>query len=552
MRLVTFAMFLLTPLAYAQTSENVQSFYPGGTPLSAECNGKLPSQSGSSATADLAAFNAAAAAAHAVYISTLVPVKIFFGGNCILTGQVNMSGGEQFDGSGGGVITVPSQQAKYPATNYTFVATDADQVAWDNMIINVASTIAGDYAGNTVILWASSTGGAHYHVYARNNVINNSGWGMLIEYNSGSASGLTDVVISGNRITNDLLPPLNSQPPYTLNPQPPYTNGDGIHLEGNVSNITISDNHIINRGDACIGLTPLDGYAPNNFLVANNTCFQDRVGIDISGANNGTVVGNYVSATEPGASGSSPAYRIIADPASGVLPFLIHTKDNYFQAAPASGGDSNVKLDISGGASACSPTPGCYFDFSGNVYATVTGVPSLYINDISGNAVSISDETFEPGGILTVYDSQSVDIGTNHWLGNGTLNVNGTFSDIQVSPQDALGTLTHSNSNNEVIPNELRQTVSVPGCTFTAFANGNVCYQTVTLPQQHTDSNFVVSCEFPTPLTGQGGEAPVISYQANPLNKSQFNLYEQSIIATSTWESYPNYEINAVCTSYHP
>jgi hypothetical protein len=82
-----------------------------------------------------------------------------------------MCGGEQFQAIGGGVITVPTQ------TGYTFLATNADNVAWDNIIFNVTNSPGGDNGGQNVIQWIStgSDSLSHAHVYARNNVINKIG-----------------------------------------------------------------------------------------------------------------------------------------------------------------------------------------------------------------------------------------------------------------------------------------------------------------------------------------------------------------------------------------
>lgn len=571
-------------------------------------------------TDDTSAFQAAATAAANTYAATGQPVKIYFSGNCLINGVVSYGSGVWWEGLGG-TITVTSQ------AGYTFEAMSADDVAWDNMVINVLGLPQQPYnSGENVINWTELSADAkvHHGVYIRNNVIHNSNWGVYVIYATTGTGSLTDVNISGN----------------TVDSTTPFANADGIHVDGNVTNITIEDNRVFNRGDACIGLTAdstniLD--IPDHWVVADNVCTNVLVGVDISGASYGTVAGNRVTDTISPLAQSDPAFRIIWY--GGNAPSNITVVGNYFQLLSGST-DAQAKIDINGSVAYANGTipPDCNCTITGNTFYGGSGQSAFYIRanrvnfsnntmlsgaslnvdysapppstltsySASGSTVSLTNSgtnglaptqtvtfsgvtvgptclngltlpvlstglsatTFQvshsgcsgmgtANGIITPTQvpTQNVIIGTNNWLGTGYLGVSnnaGLISNVQAAPQNAVGTLTNANPSVETIPNGYPQTVAVAGCNFPAQANGNVCHQAITMPQMHTSTAYSVNCSLSTNLTGTGGQAPTLSWTANIGNTSQFDLYEQSVVATSSWTSYPNYQVVATCTTVHP
>jgi hypothetical protein len=495
--------------------------------------------SGTSGTDDTAAFQAAAAAANKTYAATGQPVKIYFSGNCLVNGLVSYGSGVWWEGLGG-TITVSSQ------TGYTFQAVNADDVGWDNMVINVLLPSSSTKTIFSVINWMENAQDSivHHGVFIRNNVIRNSTYGILVIYavSPPAAGSLTDVNISGN----------------TVDSPTPFSNADGIHIDGNVNTITIANNRVSNRGDGAISLTaeaasvnPLD--VPRSFTIVGNTLTQDRVGIDISGAQYGTVTGNTVAATGYQQIVGGPALRIIYYYGASSN---ITVTGNYFQVGSLTQ-NGEAFVDINDSYVSGQTPPDCNCVIAGNTFAAST--PSF---SIKANRVSFIGNTILPGGhVLVDYNAganmptQNVMIGTNNWLGDGTLTVgrNGSLSvNIQVAPQNVAGNLIKNDLSSSILPNGYSQTMTVPGCSFRAQANGNVCHQTVTMPQMHTSTAYSVNCSVSTNLTGTGGAAPTLSWTANIDSASQFDLYEQSVTATSAWTTYPNYQVEATCTTVHP
>lgn len=506
-------------------------------PISVTSYGAKCDWNGTTGTDDTAAFQAAASAAATSYATTGAPVEISVPPlGCVIAGTVTYGSGVMWRGMGGNIV-VPTQTG---SCHYTFLAQNADNVAWRNLLINVVSSPGGDNACYNVIQWIDTNGdsGAHHSVFVQNNVIHNSVWGAYVQYAHGTGS-LSDVDISGNLVDSPTV----------------YANGDGVHIDGTVSNITINGNRFVNRGDACIGLTSdTTSYVLSGFSVIGNICLQDRVGIDISGATNGQVVGNYVQATT--SSGlSSPAYRVIFF--DGVAPSNINTKDNYFEAAPNP--DVTAKLDINGSYTSGTP-PNCNCNFYGNTFATDSTAPSLYLR---ANRVTVIGNNFEPSGILAIdYNStnsiatQNLVIGPNAWVGDGTINMGASFSlntNVQVAAQNVSGTLTFANAQYSVIPNKQPQTITFAGCNFANNAAGSTCTVAPSYPQQFPDTSYTNTCSISSTQALVANAVPAITSSIVPSTVVQVAIQEQTAIGNATgFANSASYGVTWTCTGIHP
>lgn len=224
---------------------------------------------------ETATFQAAANWAQSVYAATGNPATVTFSGTCPISGVVSYGSGVHWQGNG--TVLVPTQ------TGFTFQAVNADNVAWDNVDITVNTSDGGDNAAHSAIYYTATDSAAHSGVYVRNCHITNSEWGIYISYNQGGTGSLSDVQIQGNTVGQSAV----------------YYNGDGIHVGGRISNLTIEGNRIFNRGDACIGVSSegSGAYILAGLNIHGNVCTNDRVGIDVSGATDGEITGNFVKAT---------------------------------------------------------------------------------------------------------------------------------------------------------------------------------------------------------------------------------------------------------------
>jgi hypothetical protein len=349
----------------------------------------------------------------------------------VIAGSIRYGSGVHWRGYG--LITVPAG-TEQP----TFYATNADNVEWDHVDINFIRPYKTSSPYAAGIGWfAASDSAAHYHVKVTNSRISNSAWGISVIYNSGTGS-LTDVEIANNTITS----------PAT------YTNWDGIHVGGAVTNTRIHDNTVTNRGDAALALTSESGkgvrYILSGATIENNIATQDLVGIDISGATNVVVSGNFVQATAPTSHAQNPAFRQIHY--MGVYPINIHTIGNYFESG--SGASYTAKIDPNGKERSWPP-------LNSTFEKNVIGGPNnpLYLR---GNSIVIDNNTFTlSGGLLDIdYDSDDrvatsdVLIGTNRWLGDAAINIGGDSSlirNVKMSPQIATGKTTITNRGNVLI-----------------------------------------------------------------------------------------------------
>ena len=379
-------------------------------------------------TDDTAHFQAAAKAAAATYASTGSPVTVVYAGNCVIAGSIRYGSGVHWRGYG--LITVP-----VGTEQPTFYATNADNVEWDHVDINFIRPYKTSSPYAAGIGWfAASDSAAHYHVKVTNSRISNSAWGISVISNSGTGS-LTDVEIANNTITS----------PAT------YTNWDGIHVGGAVTNIRIHDNTVTNRGDAALALTSESGkgirYILSGATIQNNIATQDLVGIDIGGATNVVVSGNFVQATAPTSHAQNPAFRQVSY--MGVYPINIHTIGNYFESG--SGASYTAKIDPVGEERSWPPLNST---FEKNVIEGPNN--PLYLR---GRSIVIDGNTFTlSGGLLDIdYYSDNliatsdVLIGTNRWLGDAAINIGANSSlilNVKMSPQIATGKTTITNGGN--------------------------------------------------------------------------------------------------------
>jgi hypothetical protein len=366
----------------------------------AACNSSAVNGGG---TDDTGAFTAAAVAANAAYVATGAPqiVVLPAGGPCLVSGKVTIGSGVVIEGPG--TIVVPKQ------TGGTLFFLNADYSGAENLTITMLTKSAGNNADLSAISWrdTASDAAAHLHFFARSNTVVDANWGILVACDVGKGS-LRDVDISGNTI-------MSSDPAA-------YGSADGIHVGGSVSGITISSNRVLNRGDAAIALSSEPG-SPSHVLsgavVSNNVCLEDLVGLDNSGATNAIWSNNYVSATLM-TKRSNPAARSI--PYGNVTPVNVKFIGNYLAnyqsidyAAKVDNTGSNVATDI---------------EWEGN---TFNAPNALYL---AGNAIVVHDNVFANGASLSVAYStppkgseyiptQNILIGSNYWMGSGTIRADG-------------------------------------------------------------------------------------------------------------------------------
>jgi hypothetical protein len=425
------ALLLIGFSASAQTG-TISVF---SSPYNAKCDGQ---------TNDTAAFQSAATAAATRYASTGSPVTITYAGNCVIGTQTQPSLGISYGSGvhwrGYGLITVPIQGG-----TPTFYAKNANDVEWDHVEIQVGTPFSGSNPYAAGIGWFATTPDSTNYggVKVTHCRVSNSNWGISIFYNSGSG-GLTDVEVDNSSVTSDLV----------------YSNFDGIHVAGQVSNIRIHDNIVTNRGDGAISLTT--EYSTNRnppaetlsgAIIENNMLTQDSVGIDISGASNVDISGNFVEAT----ASTGPAFRQIyycsgkgpANCTGGYngYPVNIHTHGNTFEAGA---GSYVVKIDADAGVqwSALNST------FEKNKIAGFNNTGLLYIRGsglfIDGNTFTSSGGTFfidyDGAGFVT----SNILIGSNWWFGNGTVETGANpslLTNIQMAPQIGTGTIQCINTN---------------------------------------------------------------------------------------------------------
>lgn len=388
---------------------------------------------------DTAAFQAAAAAAHALYSQSpsLGPVTVTFAGNCVINGNVTVLSGVHWRGYG--LILVTSPQQVLP----TFYAKTADEVEWDHVDIHFNTTLGNGQYTSGIGWFDAVTDNAtspHNHVRIENCHISGAGWGIEVSYaQNANGPGLTDVEIANNVITSDSA----------------YTQGEGINVSGKVTNIRIHDNTIKNRNGPGIGLTSSGNgtYVLSQASVTDNTLLEDIIGIDISGATNVDVIGNFVQATTPAGTSQNPAFRQIWF--QGVVPVNVRTLGNYFENATGASYAAKIDPEVLGNSS----WPALNTIFQKN---TVAGPNNLLY--FRGNSIVVDGNTFNSSGTLFVdYDgtdgvaTSNVLIGTNRWIGNASIIIGANPSliqNVQMASQAATGTVTITNGGNvKTIPN---------------------------------------------------------------------------------------------------
>ena len=341
-----------------------------------------------------------------------------------MSGEVTYGSGVHWLGQG--TIIVPRQ------SGFTLHAVNADDASWDNVKITVIEpgTVG---AGASAISWFSiNDPDSQHHVAVRNCTVRNSDWGIFVLYNNGRGS-LDDVQIAGNTVTSDAI----------------YTNGDGIHVAGRVTGVSIHDNLIVNRGDAGIGLTSEASggvYVLSGARVWNNTLTNDLVGLDDSGATNVEWTGNTVKATVPRKGAQNPAFRQIWY--GGTYPVGVRTTQNFLESGDNGGVSPAAKIDpkVAGQNS----WPDVHSSFEDN---TIDGPNAPFY--VRGRGIAVSGNTFARGGTVTIdYDgaggiaSEDITIGQNTWEAPGSLAAGAgcaLYKNVRVAPQVSRGKLTYPN-----------------------------------------------------------------------------------------------------------
>jgi len=401
----------------------------------AKCDGR---------TDDTAAFQAASTAASSSYKPGQPAVVVTYTGTCLLNGSVLVKSGVHWQGNGQiRVVTQPKNPppgAPHLMVYPTFFAMSADNVEWDHVDMAI-ETPGPDHPYASGIGWfAFGDSSRHSHVKVTNCRVSNFAWGIDVFYNDrGSSGSLTDVEIANNTVTSVVTPPAV----YSAQ------NWDGIHVAGNITNISIHDNTVTHRGDAAIALTSESSdRVLSQAKIENNKVLNDRVGIDISGVHDVEVSGNFVQSTYPDQHWGLLAYRQIYY--NGVYPVGIHTHNNHFESGRGSSGFTTKIDPASGGPS----WPALNSTFENN---TIAGpMNPLYVR---GSGITVQGNTFNNGGQLFIdyfakgprIASSNIRIGTNRWVGDSEVRVAADpalIKDVTVAPQNATGTTKVTNSRN--------------------------------------------------------------------------------------------------------
>ncbi len=381
----------------------------------AACNSNATTGGG---TDDTAAFTKAAAAAHDAYVARDAPqtVTLPSGSPCRIDGTVTIGSGVVFEGPG--TIIVPVQKVT------TLLFQNADDSGVEKLTIKVLSGPGGNNAALASISWAPTLtdSAPHSHFFARGNTVIDGSWGIFVRYNVGTGS-FTGVDISNNTVTSSAVGA--------------YTNADGIHVAGRVSAITISGNHVSNRGDAAIGLNTDPGpYVLSGAVVSDNVCLNDFVGLDNSGATNAVWSNNIVRATSL-TKGSNPAARSITY--LGSTPVNVKFIGNYLEHYEGEKTDVTAKVDNHGSNLVTN------VEWTGN---TIAGTRAMWV---AGNTITVNHNTFSPGATIWIeydadhqYPGENIRIGLNYWKGSGTISAPGNpnlYKNLHLERQQAAGTI---------------------------------------------------------------------------------------------------------------
>lgn len=391
----------------------------------AKCN-----WNGSVGTDDTAAFNSAAAAANKSYIASGAPatLRLVAGRSCMVAGTVTIGSGVILEGPG--KIVVPGTQSG-PVLQFQ----NSDQSGVENAAIDILNTTKINNPYLAAIMWidTGNDSNAHRHFFAKGNLIRNGSYGISVFSTNGSGS-LQDVEISGNTVTSSMV----------------YTNSDGIHVGGNVHNINISGNKVVNRGDAALALTSGPGVERtlSGAVVSGNICLNDMEGLDNSGGTNATWIDNYVSATAPIAKISNPAARSMTF--VGITPVNVKFIGNHLENYQGIGTDMAAKTDDTGSNQITN------VEWVGN---TIVGSNAMWL---MANTAAVHDNFFSPGATIFVeydagnkYPGQNIMIGPNYWKGSGTISAPGNpalYANNSLATQHAKGAITVVGQRNFVQP----------------------------------------------------------------------------------------------------
>jgi hypothetical protein len=418
--LLILAFLCATSMVEAQVTLDVRDF-------GARCDWNDVSRTGDD---DTAAFSAASTAANAIFQKSGAAVNVMVTGGCKIEGSVVWRSGTHFVGPGSVIVPVNRELPPFKA----LMADDVGMFAI-HLVALSNSPECGETENNSscaAIAWQTIGPGTetnHKHIQLIGNEIDNFGWGILVSASEGSD------YVSGVDVERN-----------TIQSSHPYSYADGIHLAGAISDFQILDNRVNNRSDAAIGVTSeTGGHQCRDGIIARNILLEDRLGIDDSGCQNLLISANYVNATTPILNKSNPAFRAIVY--GGFSPQNVSVTGNTFINFADPTDDHATKFDNFGGANV--PLLSV---FSNN---TTT---FLYIR---GSTLSVSGNTILPGGgIFLDYDAvnsvltENLLIGTNYWLGDGTITVGANpsfFKNSYLAPQMSTRPLRYVNESNIIL-----------------------------------------------------------------------------------------------------
>jgi parallel beta-helix repeat protein len=419
--------------------------------LSVVSHGALCNWNGTTGSDDSAAFQATLTAAGVFYAATGTPVKVGYPTNCTLGTSagyttINIPSGVTLDGSGGSIF-VPAGSA-----NPLFESLSAGATQFNNNNITFVSNLSAcaigvNNAACAAYRWDSAVPGTSttYNDFtADNNVIYNSGWGILVGPQDGTDC-LQHIHVNGNTIANS---------PGTA----AYSYNDAIHLGGCLSNYEVNDNIIQGRHDAGIAVTTeLNGSTLRQCqdgVISGNTIYENMVGIDVSGCSNVQVTGNWVWADIAASNTSNPAFRAIF---YNGLPQNVNVSGNTFQNYQGTNTDFASKFDCGGGCGNGAGTN--YYMYSS---FTANATPNMYIRgsyiNIAGNTFSNKVGTAAGASVLDIdWDSTHgngsnyIMLGPNTWMNSGNVNTD-SRSDVYFGSIYAPQT-TKTGSITEYYPN---------------------------------------------------------------------------------------------------
>ena len=391
------------------------------------------------------AISAASAAAGAVYAASGSTTEILIThgktGKCLVNTGVTYQSGSHFTGSGGTITVTARGVTAFSSGGAVSGAAvgDVSNVEFDQVVINQTTSGSAQviyYLGGTGTGAGKVTPQSHF--YVKNSIIHGGGYAIVVNvYSQGDGKNhhLTDVQITGNRVSSDLI-----SSNYDTAAR------DGIHLGGDLSDFHVDHNTVTGRDDACIGFSSTGGSSaagfpgilsrltPTHGTASSNICNNDAVGLDFSGGSDIVAAGNKVS-SRIATTSSAPALRFIFDyyPTPNSIKVIGGSFSN-----DAIGADPSVfKLDFAGTAVAgaypvcnCSITAAEFGGLGKNPFGYFLGRDFTMTNNIFDRTFTGLTFEAENGNY-----SDSIVISGSKWMGRNRKLV---YSPIQYSLRNSL------------------------------------------------------------------------------------------------------------------